>query len=459
MYFSPPFLQRMGELLGEEAGAFFQALSRETTGFRANTLKISPADFAALSPFALQPVPWCPEGFFTGDRARPGVHPYHAAGLYYLQDPCAMASAMLLDPKPGEWVLDLCAAPGGKSTHLAARMADRGLVVANEVNPRRATVLAMNIERLGVRSSLVVNETPRNLAASWPNLFDKVLIDAPCSGEALFARDRKSARRWSIKASKRFARLQTEILATASPLVRKGGRLLYATCAFSPEEDEGVVRRFLDSSPDFELVAPSIAMDRGHPEWADGDPGMEFTGRFWPHRGPGRGHFYALFERRGQETPPRPQPEDHIASWAREDYRNFCRGHLHSETIPESGLVVRQDQVFWTAMAPELWQHLRVLRPGLWLGKAGHGEFAPDHALAMALTAEETVRTCNLPPDSAEVLKYLRGEELPGEWQDGWVLVGVGRFPLGWAHARRGRLKNFYPRHLCSIPWSHHRSE
>lgn len=455
--FPARFLERMQTWLGAEIGPFLQALTGPyRTGLRVNPLKIDPEAFWARSPFPLSPVPWCPEGFvLEATGLRPGLHPYHAAGLYYLQDPSAMAAALLLDPQPGEWVLDLAAAPGGKTTHLAARMRNTGVLVANEIHPRRATVLAFNVERMGVTHAVLLNETPQRLAERWAGLFDRVLVDAPCSGEGMFARDPEAVRAWSVERVRRSAGLQKALLHEAARLVRPGGWLLYATCTFAPEENEGVVDAFLKAHPDFDLVDPPRhpAFDRGHPEWVDGgDPRLVRAVRLWPHRGPGHGHFYALLRRAGEAQPHRPRPESDLPGRAWRAYEAFCREALR-EAPGEDGLVLHGDGLYRTPMAPTLWRGLRVLRPGWWLGHIRKDRFEPDHALAMALRPEAVHQVLDLPLDDPRVLAYLRGELLEGPWREGWVLVAVEGFPLGWARADHGRLKNLLPTAVRTIRW------
>ena len=252
------FLARMAELLDEDFPQFLVKLNQPfVPALRVNTLKLSVAEFQALSPWPLLPVPWCPEGFYLDRKANAGTHPYHDAGLYYIQEPSAMAVAAQLAPQPGERVLDLCASPGGKATHAAALLAGEGLLVANDIDRGRAEVLRHNLERLGARNSLVLSETPRRLAARWPGAFDRVIVDAPCSGEGMFRKKEEARFHWSEAHVAGCAIRQQEILTSAAELLRPGGRLVYATCTFAPEENEGSIWRFLQSHPDFELIEPT----------------------------------------------------------------------------------------------------------------------------------------------------------------------------------------------------------
>ncbi len=430
--------------LGPEFPAFLNAMmAPPDTGLRVNSLKISPEGFLARSPFPLQPVPWCAEGFVVTDPTiRPGIHPYHEAGLYYLQDPAAMAAAPLLAPQPDEWVLDLCAAPGGKTTHLAARMGNQGVLVANEIHPRRARILAENLDRLGVTNALVVNEAPSRLADRWEGLFDRVLVDAPCSGEGMFGREEAAARDWSEEAVRGCARRQSAILEDAARTVRPGGVLLYATCTFAPEENEGVIGRFLKNHPEFDLVElpHHQTLDRGHPEWVgETDARIRRAVRIWPHRGPGRGHFYALLRRAGDERPHRGRFTAHLPGRVRTLYDAFVRQTLRD--APEAGLLFRDGRVYRTAVPPELLEGLRVFRPGWLLGQVEGTAFIPSRALAMALRPDEALHTHRLEVDDRAVRAFLRGERIPGPDVIGWVLVTVEEFPLGWARATRRGLR------------------
>jgi 16S rRNA C967 or C1407 C5-methylase (RsmB/RsmF family)/NOL1/NOP2/fmu family ribosome biogenesis protein len=446
------FVSRMTGWLGEEADEFLAALARREVGLRLNPLRDDPESLAGRLPWETEPVPWCPEGVWAPDEGQSfGAHPYHTAGVYYVQDPTAMAAGVLLDPRPGEWVLDLAAAPGGKATHLAARMENEGVLVANEVHRRRASVLAKNLERMGAANAMVTNEYPDRLAERWPGYFDAVLVDAPCSGEGTFARDAGSLKAWNVEAVAGYAAQQRAILDQAAPLVRPGGRLLYGTCTFSPEEDEGTVAAFLGEHPDFEVAPlPSLpGLDRGHPEWAGAPEALRGAGRFWPHHGPGHGHFYALLRRRGEPAglPARWQGQE-VPGRVLNLYRDVLGGLLVAGA-PEEGLLLSEhDHLYVVPLPPDLWQGMRVLRPGWWVASLRHNKVFPDHALAMALDPKEVTARVDLEADDPRVVKYLRG----GFWADdgprGFVLVTVDGFPLGWGKRGGGRLRSRYPVHL-----------
>jgi NOL1/NOP2/sun family putative RNA methylase len=449
------FLERMLDQLGEEYIAFEAIYSQPPThGLRVNTLKLAPSQFEAISPFPLSPLPWIPAGFLVADETRPGKHPYHAAGLYYLQDPHAQAVAEILAPQPGETVLDLAAAPGGKTTHLASRMQNQGLLVANEIKTKRIGHLAANLERWGAHNVAVLNETPERLAEFFGPFFDRVLVDAPCSGEGMFRKDRAAIQGWSEDAINGCAVRQNAILNYAARLVRGGGWLCYSTCTFAEEEDEAVISRFLENHPEFELAAP--------PEHArmSGLHSQSNMIRLWPHHSSGEGHFIALMRCTGEG---KRSTDEHRSRYKRTTpsvprtvlgvFDAWCRENLTSE-LPVNPKLVGSRLYAIPEGLPDV-SPLRVLHPGWWLGNPKKDRFEPAHALAMGLRVDDVQHAILLPVDSPEVLQYLRCEMLASSGENGWVLVAVSpqqtqisAFPLGWGKRVQGIVKNHYPRGL-----------
>lgn len=446
------FTHRMQSWLGDEAISFFEALGKRDYGLRLNPARGTIAALKAIIPWDARPVPWCPEGVWLQQDYAMSKHPYHTTGVFYMQDPSAMAAAVLLDPKPGEWILDLAAAPGGKATHIAARMLGQGVFVANDVVRRRTSVLAKNLERMGITNALVTNETPERLARRWRGLFDAVMVDAPCSGEGMFSRDARSVRDWSLNTVAHYAQIQKSILDDVAPLVRPGGRILYGTCTFSPEEDEGVVDAFLNSHQDFQIIAMPEYPDLypGQPQWINAAGSLQLAGRFWPHKSPGHGHFYALLQRKG--TPPSNLPE----RWKQMNVPGRVY-KLYEQTIadiliakpPDTGLfLTSEDDLYITPMDPKLWSDLRVLRPGLWVASLRHKKINPDHALAMTLKPEDVQKHVQLSVDDPHLNNYLDGSLWVDDDEDGIVYVSVDGFPLGWAKRIGGKLRSRYPVHL-----------
>ena len=291
------FLERMEHMLGEEYPAFLQSYEEPRKfGLRVNTMKISVEEFQRLAPFHLTPIPWIPNGFYYEREDDPARHPFYYAGLYYLQEPSAMTPASVLPVMPGEHVLDLCAAPGGKATALGAKLAGEGLLVANDISASRAKALLKNLEIFGIRNSFVTNAYPAKLAEQFAGAFDKILVDAPCSGEGMFRKDLANARVWSLEKVKECAKTQHEIVRQAVSMLRPGGLLLYSTCTFSPEENEQTIASLLQEHPELQLVELPWyeGFAHGRPELADGNPELTKCVRIFPHRMAGEGHFLAL---------------------------------------------------------------------------------------------------------------------------------------------------------------------
>jgi 16S rRNA C967 or C1407 C5-methylase (RsmB/RsmF family)/NOL1/NOP2/fmu family ribosome biogenesis protein len=451
------FVARMRSWLGPEATDFLAALGKRDYGLRLNPQRGPLARIQAALPWQTAAVPWCPEGLWLGaealqDEVPLGSHPYHATGAYYVQDPSAMAAAILLNPQPGEWVLDLAAAPGSKASHIGARMDGEGVLVANDVARGRTTVLAMNLERMGVTNAMVTNATPDRLAEQWPGLFDAMLVDAPCSGEGTFSRDAQALRDWSLDAVRGYAVRQLRILTQAAPLVRPGGQILYGTCTFSPEENEGVIADFLKTQPEYEMIdLPALpGMSHGRPDWIGAPAVLDKAGRFWPHLGPGHGHFYALLRRRGEP------PKDLPARWSETRMPGrvlrlyeAALGQILRDEPPLEGLVLmKNDQCYVTPMAPERWGKLPVMRPGWWIASLRHDKIFLDHALAMALGPQAVRAHVRLTPDDARLDTFLTGGAWPDTGSAGYVLVTVDAYPLGWGKRGAGKLRSRYPVHL-----------
>jgi NOL1/NOP2/sun family putative RNA methylase len=409
----------MHALLGDEFPAFRASYDEPPQpGLRVNTLKVTPERFLQMAPFELEPAGLAPETCVVSEEDRPGAHPYHAAGLYYLQDPSAMAVTLLLNPQPGERILDLAAAPGGKSTHIAARLAGQGVLVANEVHPKRVWALAENLERWGARNAIVLNEGPERLADHLAGHFDGVLLDAPCSGEGLFRKNPAARLEWSPALVDGCARRQDALLAQAAKLVRPGGVLVYSTCTFSPEENEGVVSHFLRDHSEFELASTVRlpGFQPGHPEWAPdrGPDALRRAIRIWPHIGPGEGHFAAVLRREdgpgdadpvGTGAPARAAPSPATLAL----YRDFCDDHLTD--LPGAGRLVQAGSYLYAL--PDTATRvgaLRAIHPGWWLGVVKTGRFEPSHALAMALAPGGVRQSLSLEPDDPRLQAYLRGQ-------------------------------------------------
>ena len=422
------FLTRMQAQLGEEYEDYLKSLERP----RAVALRLNPLKgICPTLPFMGDPVPWEPMGHYYDPVARPGLHPYHEAGVYYLQEASAMSAVALLDPLAGERICDLCAAPGGKSTQIAGRMAGKGFLLCNEWSPKRAKILSQNIERMGVSNALVTNATADRLASHLPEFFDRVLIDAPCSGEGMFRKEEAAVTDWSQETVEMCARRQAEILDAGARLVRPGGRLVYSTCTFAPEENELAIENFLEHHPEFvrQLVeAPWFT------------PAGEGAFRLWPHKLLGEGHFAAVLRKTDGE-------EGDIPLISGEKLPKEWESFAKELTIrlPKGKAVLFGSSLYWVPEAMPDIHRVKVVRPGLELGEVKKNRFEPAHALALWLKGCQNSQ--NFPAESAEIRKYMQGQVIPGTCR-GWCLVTIDGYSLGWGKGDGTGIKNHYPKGL-----------
>lgn len=419
---TPPaeFLSRMRAVLGAEFSAFEECYSRPAErAIRVNTLKISAQQFAKCSPFPLEgQVPWCDSGFYISEE-KPGLQVEHAAGLYYVQEPSAMCAAPLLDGISGKNVLDLCSAPGGKGTQLAAQMGGEGLLFLNEINFSRAKILSQNVERMGIRNAVVTVASPEVLAKRYAACFDAVLVDAPCSGEGMFRKEESALREWSPANVEMCARRQQTILQCADRLLKAGGRLVYSTCTFSEAEDERAISSFLSEHGNYALMRQE---------------------KLYPHKVRGEGHFAALMcKTDGDEDGLVPAPAQKLKD--REKlYRNFEKQYL---SVRFENLYLAGDTLYSLPDGAPL-PAMQTLRAGVRLGEFVNGRFEPSHSLAMCLKKGEAAF---FEVDREGAKAYLSGLTMPCDG-NGWIVCAYNGFPLGWVKAAGGTAKNHYPKGL-----------
>ena len=461
------FKEKMKNLLGEEYSTFIASYDREPVqGLRMNLLKVSEEEGDRLfGCFGLSRIPWVREGRFYEKDTRPGRHIFHEAGLYYIQEPSAMAVVSLLDPKPGDKVLDLCAAPGGKTTHIASRIGKNGFLLSNEIHPARAKILSQNVERMGIGNGVVTNEDPKRLTRYFHEFFDKIVVDAPCSGEGMFRKDETARNEWSLENVNMCADRQEEILNCAASMLKKGGTLVYSTCTFSPEEDEQSVERFLKNNPEFYIADCSGQIEKegitglaqGRPEWGETqDEELKKTFRIWPQQTEGEGHYIAVLRKREEdgETSGENRKKERKGPGFMADRKN--RKSLEDfirEICPEAeglkkteGWILFGDQLYLLpADMPDM-KGMKVIRPGLHVAELKKNRLEPAHALAKWLKKEEAARACELSED--EALRYLKGETVQKDGEKGWTLACFHGYPLGWAKETGGTLKNHYPKGL-----------
>ncbi|WP_039938545.1 RsmF rRNA methyltransferase first C-terminal domain-containing protein [Anoxybacillus gonensis] len=442
------FITKMNALLQDEAERFFATYNEEKVhGLRVNTLKVSPSTFLNISPWELEPIPFCSTGFYYRD-AQPGKHPYHAAGLYYIQEPSAMFVAEVLAPSSGERVLDLCAAPGGKTTQLAAMMNNEGFLLANEIHPKRVKALSENIERLGITNAVVTNETPEKLSETFEGFFDKILVDAPCSGEGMFRKDEEAIQFWSLDHVQKCAQTQKHILSCAYKMLNEGGTLVYSTCTFSPEENEQIIDWFLATYNDMELVPieKEHGIQPGVVRWTNTyNEQIAHTARLWPHHLQGEGHFVAKMRKRGEAKRWNGKvATSNVSKAMQRDYETFIN-HIIQTTIGGTLYAFGTHIFALPYLCPRL-DGLKVVRPGLHIGEWKKNRFEPNHALAMALTKQQV--QAHLPLTLEESIRYMKGETLQTNGDRGWILITIDGYPLGWGKEVKGVVKNFYPKGL-----------
>lgn len=446
------FVEKMKNLLGNEFDDYIKCYDETRLyGLRVNTGKISVEDFKKICPFEIKPIPWIENGFYyDGEHIQAAKHPYYFAGLYYLQEPSAMTPANRLPIEPGDKVLDVCAAPGGKATELGAKLKGQGVLVANDISNSRAKGLLKNIEVFGIGNVLVLSEEPGKLEEYFPEYFDKILIDAPCSGEGMFRKDKKMVKAWEEHGPEFFAKIQRSIVTRAARMLKPGGMLLYSTCTFDPKENEGTIEYLLQQYPEFFIkeIAPYEGFACGKPEVTESkDEAFKKTVRIWPHKLHGEGHYVALLQKGDKpdvvpfkfvQNKAKKVPDEILEFFEDIDWEmDWSRLEIYSEKV-----------YYMPEEIPNV-KGIRFLRTGLYLGDLKKNRFEPSQSLAMCLKKEEYKNTVNLSVDDERVMKYLKGETvdvddlfLPEE--KGWQLVLVDGYPLGWGKLANGTLKNKY---------------
>ena len=470
------FEKKMKAFLGNEWDDFLYSYDNNRfQALRFNTLKVqSPEErmriLKVLGISSDKRVSWANEAYYFDENVRPGKHPYHEMGLYYIQEPSAMSAAALLAPKPGMRVLDLCAAPGGKSTQLATYLGDSGLLVSNEINTQRSRILSQNIERMGIKNAIVTNEDSFVLASHFPGFFNAIQVDAPCSGEGMFRKLPEAIEQWSIENVAICAARQKEILDNAAVMLKPGGVIVYSTCTFSKEENEDVIEYFLERHPDFTL---------------------EEMERFWPHKVDGEGHFVAKLVRRGSVNEfdagydvcedSCNKVEDTGLKADRKTKKNKNSKNRKNETKPaltkenmkllsefldetisedmaawikNSRLVMFGEQLYRLPDMEVDIKGLKVQRAGLHIGEFKKQRFEPSHSLALALKLSEAKNVVKLTWDDPQTTGFFNGQsvmlsdEQTAECKKGWALVCVDGYPAGWGKVNGAQVKNHYPKGL-----------
>lgn len=448
----------MKAFLGNEWDDFLYSYDNNRfQALRFNTLKVQSQEermriLKTLKISSDKKVSWADEAYYFDENVRPGKHPYHEMGLYYIQEPSAMSAAALLAPKPGMRVLDLCAAPGGKSTQLATYLGDSGLLVSNEINTQRSRILSQNIERMGIKNAIVTNEDSFVLASHFPGFFNAIQVDAPCSGEGMFRKLPEAIEQWSMENVAICAARQKEILDNAAVMLKPGGTIVYSTCTFSREENEDVIECFLERHPDFTL---------------------EEMERFWPHKVDGEGHFVAKLVRRGCVDTDLKADRKTKKNKNSKNRKNETKPALTKENmkllsefldetisedmaawIKNSRLVMFGEQLYRLPDMEVDIKGLKVQRAGLHIGEFKKQRFEPSHSLALALKISEAKNVVKLTCDNPQTIGFFNGQsvmlsdEQAAECKKGWALVCVDGYPAGWGKVNGAQVKNHYPKGL-----------
>ena len=417
------FKERMKIDLKSEYNSFLQSYEEEPTiALRVNTLKISVEDFRETVDFCGNSVDWSPTGFYY--EGKKGNHPSSIAGLFYSQEASAQIAAELADVKKGDKVLDLCAAPGGKSTQLAAKLRGEGLLVSNEVNSGRAKILCENIERMGIKNAVVTNMYPEKMEKLFPEFFDKIVVDAPCSGEGMFRKDDIAVKEWSIEHTHSCAERQLLILDSAYKMLAPGGKLVYSTCTFAKVENEEAAEKFAEKYQNITLLEMH---------------------RLMPHKIKGEGHFSAVFEKSGERqkgkfsspVPAKKEMTEAFRIFEKENLNTFLEGNFVS--FGELLYVLPDEMISL--------DKIKCVRPGLQLGEVRKGRFIPSHHLCMALKKEDFKRTISLPEE--QIPLYIKGEAISHEGEKGYgAMLYDDKYPIGWYKLSDNSAKNHYPKHL-----------
>jgi NOL1/NOP2/sun family putative RNA methylase len=498
------FAKRLKEQIGDEKfEKYLECLKEKSySAVRVNNLKLSDEEFEKLSPFEIKRVPWIHNGYYYDGSSGPSKDPFYFAGLYYIQDPSAMTPANLLPVKPGDRVLDLCAAPGGKTTELGAKLQGKGVLIANDISKSRAKALLKNIELFGISNACVVTESPDKLVPYFSGYFDKILVDAPCSGEGMFRKQPAIMDNWAHYGTEYYSKLQLQILDSAVKMLAPGGYLLYSTCTFSPLEDEGSVMHVLENNPDIHLVDPICeskkqsyeGFSKGNPDWwENGSPELSKCVRLWPFDIKGEGHFAALFKKDGETVHSvlneaadntnlevklngealkksfKTREDEKISSfeekWNKKDKQkgkkftaNKSKREIGSSAMDAPEIYDFKGTGFfdfsrikekngYLNLLPEGLPDLNglcVAREGLFLGVSKNGRFEPSQALACAMKKENFSNVVDLAHDDERVIHYLKCETIEADCSDGYVLICCAGFPLGFGKAKNGIIKNKY---------------
>lgn len=420
-------------------------------GLRINTLKIEPGEFLEFIEKTLEPIPWVDRGFYYREGEAFGKHPAYHAGLYYIQEPSAMMPAMALSPEPFEKVLDLCAAPGGKTAFLGNLMNNTGLLVTNDISPKRVKALVKNVELMGLSNTLIINEEPERIKKVYSEFFDKILLDVPCSGEGMFRKDREAVQSYTRFKSEECVAVQREIVDSAYAMLKPGGVIVYSTCTFNPDENERNIEFFIKKYDlKVDNLIPAGGFEPSRSRWTDSrDSSLDGGLRLWPHNGKGEGHFVCRLVKGGIKPSEecikhRLSCTSKVAEEAYAAYRDFSEQYMN---IPDNGIYhMRGTSLYRLPAYIEEIPALRWEKAGLYLGEYQKGRYEPSQSLLMASRADDFKQTISFERNDRNIIRYLKGETLFNEGGKGYAAVLMEKYPLGWVKQEAGMLKNLYPK-------------
>jgi len=437
------FIAQMRELLGKEADAYFASLSRpRSRAVRITTAKANPEEVARELGLTEQ-VPFAPQGYyFTGEGV--GAHPYHHAGVYYAQEPSAMLPVAAIAPYLTGNILDLCAAPGGKTTQIDGLRQKGSVLYANEIVPSRATVLCSNLERTG-SDAIVTNASPKDLETAYPAFFNAIVVDAPCSGEGMFRKEDAAVRDWSFEHVLSCAERQKEILKSAYCMLKTGGVMVYSTCTLNTVENEGVILDFLSEHADMEVLPPPENLRTLTREGF----GLENAMRLFPHEFFGEGHFACLLKKTGKEESPKIKESSPFTPLKQEEKGVNALLVSFGANLKSRVPLRFKDTVYLVQKGGVFVKGIRYLRAGIPAVKIEEKRLEPLHGLALSLRRGECPRTVSFPLGAKELTQYLSGNQITYVAPfTGYGVIAVNGYPLGLVKAVGDQLKNKYPKGL-----------
>lgn len=441
------FLDNMKYILGNEYDDYINSFNNTFhRGLRANTLKISKEDLKKILCDEFESINWCDDGMYFKSTFRPAKSYYYNAGLFYIQEPSAMAPVEILNVEKGDFVLDMCGAPGGKSTQISSKLKGSGLLISNDYSVSRAKVMAKNLELMGASNYIVLAEEQSKLRNRFINFFDKILVDAPCSGEGMFRKDFDLIKNWSEDTVVKYSQLQENLLNNAKDMLKKDGIIVYSTCTLNLEENEKVIENFLKTNKEFSLLEIDVEksnISKGFGSLTSTE--LNKTARILPHKHRGEGHFIAKLKKNIGDVSNcnTSYKVDKIKNI--EFFYDFIKEYLLFDILSdEYELKLHGTSLFKVHKSIYDMSKIRVVRSGFYLGELKKNRFEPSQSLALFLKSSQFKTVLKLNYNDIRVEKYLKGETIECGDEKDWVLICLENYPLGFGKANNGKIKNKY---------------